>query len=76
MRSQCTPNLPPNTPPSLLIPPAQCCLHANVSTAYVIWGASTQGRPPGPPLNGPDAGTNSIGTADMPLHELLAKYFQ
>ena len=53
-----------------------CCMHANVTTAYVVWGASTQGRPPGPPLNGPDAGTNSIGTADMPLHEMLTKYFQ
>ena len=61
--------LPPHTLHS------QCCMHANVSTSYIVWGASTQGRPPGPPLDGNDAGTNSLGTAAMPLHELLANYF-
>jgi hypothetical protein len=52
-----------------------CCLHANVTTSYLVFGASTQGRAAGPPLNH-TAEVNAVGTADMPLHELLAKYFQ
>lgn len=52
-----------------------CCMHANVSSAYVIWGASTQGGPPRPPLTGSSAGTNAVGIAPMPLTELLAAYF-
>ena len=50
-------------------------MHANVTQSFVVWGASTQGRAPEPPLDGTDAGTNSLGTADVPLHQLLAKYF-
>ena len=50
-------------------------MHTNVTTSYVIWGASTQGRAPSPPLDGSDAGTNSVGTADVPLPQLLAQYF-
>lgn len=53
-----------------------CCMHANVSDkAYVIWGASTQGGPPKPPLTGTDAGTNAVGVAPMALTEMLAGYF-
>lgn len=53
-----------------------CCMHEGVGNAsWVVWGASTQGRPPGPPLDGTDAGTNSVAKADMPLYALLAAYF-
>jgi hypothetical protein len=54
-----------------------CCLHANVSdAAYIIWGASTQGRPPKPPLTGTDAGTNAVAIAQgLPLWEMLSAYF-
>ena len=53
-----------------------CCMHADLSNiSYVIWGASTQGRVPQPPLTGSDASTNSIGVAAMPLIDLLAAYF-
>ena len=51
-------------------------MNANVSaSAYVIWGASTQGRPPNLPLTGRDAGTNAVGYAPMALTEMLAAYF-
>lgn len=52
-----------------------CCMHRNVTEAFVIWGASTQGHPPGPPLTGSDASTNSVATAAQPLDRLLAAYF-
>lgn len=53
-----------------------CCMHADVADAYVIWGASTQGRPPGPPLTGTDAGTNAVAVAPgMRLDAMLAAYF-
>jgi hypothetical protein len=52
-----------------------CCMHADVASAHLIWGASTQGRRPLPPLDGSDASTNSVATAAMPLTELLAAYF-
>lgn len=53
-----------------------CCMHPDVKDAYVIWGASTQGKPPDPPLTGHDAGVNVVGVRrDMPLTELLATYF-
>ena len=53
-----------------------CCMHAAVNdSAYVIWGASTQGGPPLPPLTGSDAGTNAVGVAPMALTEMLAAYF-
>jgi len=53
-----------------------CCQHAAVPDAYVIWGASTQGRAPAPPLTGTDASTNSVGVArGVQLQALLAAYF-
>ena len=53
-----------------------CCMHTDVPDAYVIWGASTQGGPPDPPLDGTDAGTNAVGVAvGMPLDAMLAAYF-
>lgn len=52
-----------------------CCMHADVTEAYVIWGASTQGRPPKSPLTGTDAGTNAVGVAPMPLTTMLTRYF-
>jgi hypothetical protein len=52
-----------------------CCMHKDVETAYLIWGASTQGGRPQPPLDGTDASTNSVATAAMPLDQLLAAYF-
>lgn len=53
-----------------------CCMHTDVGESYVIWGASTQGGPPGPPLTGSDAGTNAVAVADgLRLDELLAAYF-
>ena len=52
-----------------------CCMHRDVTSSYIIWGASTQGRHPAPPLTGTDASTNSVATAAMPLDELLAAYF-
>ena len=53
-----------------------CCMHTDVPDGYVIWGASTQGGPPGPPLTGTDAGTNAVAVAPgMRLDALLAAYF-
>ncbi len=53
------------------------CYHADAPDAFVIWGASTQGRVPFPPLTGTDASTNSIGVArGVQLQDLLAKYFE
>lgn len=53
-----------------------CCMHANISAeAYIVWGASTQGRAPHPPLTGSDGGTNAVGVAPMALTEMLAAYF-
>ena len=53
-----------------------CCMHADVPDAYVIWGASTQGGAPDPPLDGSDAGTNAVGVAaGLPLDAMLAAYF-
>ena len=52
-----------------------CCLHADVRATYVIWGASTQGESPGPPLTGTDAGTNAVGVGVLPLDDFLGTYF-
>jgi hypothetical protein len=52
-----------------------CCMHTDVAESIVIWGASTQGGPPLPPLTGTSAQSNSVGTAPMPLVALLAAYF-
>jgi len=53
-----------------------CCQHVDVTDAWVIWGADTQGGAPAPPLDGSDAGTNSVGRRlGSTLNELLALYF-
>ena len=52
-----------------------CCMHSAVNSSIVIWGASTQGGPPAPPLDGTGASSNSIGVAPVPLTQLLASYF-
>ena len=53
-----------------------CCMHAAVPDAWLVWGASTQGRRPAPPLTGTDASTNSVARASgVPLQDLLAAYF-
>lgn len=53
-----------------------CCQHVNITDAWIIWGASTQGRAPYPPLDGTDASTNSIGWKQgSTLNALLASYF-
>ncbi len=41
-----------------------CCMHANITTTWFSWGASTQGWPPQPPLTGSDASTNVVATND------------
>ena len=40
-----------------------CCMHADVPVAYVVWGASTQGRPPQPPRH---AGNIYVSAARVP----------
>lgn len=52
-----------------------CCMHADVKTAHLIWGASTQGKDPSLPLTGSDAGANVIASADMPLTKFFAAAF-
>jgi hypothetical protein len=53
-----------------------CCQHANVSDAWLIYGTSTQGRPPKAPLDGTDAGTNSVAVQrGVSINQLLAAYF-
>eukprot|EP00051_Salpingoeca_urceolata_P016628 m.222144 g.222144 ORF g.222144 m.222144 type:complete len:384 (+) comp18732_c1_seq9:288-1439(+) len=52
-----------------------CCMHGDVKESWVLWGGSTQGGHPAPPLDGTDAGVNVVATANMPLTDLLAKYF-
>jgi hypothetical protein len=52
-----------------------CCMHANVSQSYVLWGASGQGGHPDPPLTGSDGSTNVLASAPMPLDKLLMLYF-
>lgn len=51
-----------------------CCIDPAVNGSWVVWGASTQGRTPTPPVK---VGTsNAIGYSPLPLPKLLAKYFQ
>lgn len=53
-----------------------CCQHHDVPDTWIIWGASTQGRAPKPPLTGTDASTNSVATkTGMTLNALLSAYF-
>lgn len=52
-----------------------CCMHPDLNVSYVIWGVSTQGRAPSPPLTGHDAGANAVAVANMPLDKLLMAYF-
>ena len=47
-----------------------------MTDAWLIWGASTQGRPPDAPLDGTDASTNSVAWQQgRTLNALLAAYF-
>eukprot|EP00911_Craspedida_sp_UC1_P002548 UC1_evm1s1892 len=54
-----------------------CCLAPGVNTSWWVYGASTQGRAPKPPVpRNQSACTNAIGRADIPLADLLERYFQ
>lgn len=51
-----------------------CCMSPNSTTSWLVWGASTQGQHPRPPVQ--HGCTNAVGSAPMPLAELLGKYFE
>jgi len=50
-----------------------CCLAPNSTTSWLVWGASTQGSKPHPPVT--QGCTNAVGSSPMPLSQLLEKYF-
>lgn len=54
-----------------------CCVQGPMNhSAYFIWGASTQGRPPAAPLDGTDAGTNVVAvTQGKSLNQVLIEAF-
>ena len=53
-----------------------CCMHANVSDTYVLWGASGQGGAPSAPLTGSDGSTNVLAKAgNVTLDRWLMGYF-
>jgi hypothetical protein len=54
-----------------------CCMHGDVDNiTYFIWGASTQGGPPQPPLTGTVACTNVVAKVDgAPLWQVLSEVF-
>eukprot|EP00041_Stephanoeca_diplocostata_P003034 m.31478 g.31478 ORF g.31478 m.31478 type:complete len:923 (-) comp13977_c0_seq1:581-3349(-) len=51
-----------------------CCMHPNASGSWLVWGASTQGGKPTPPVT--HGSTNALGrNATTPLPRLLEAYF-
>jgi len=52
-----------------------CCMNSGANESYVLWGAGTQGRAPGPPLTKANHCANVIGTANKSLPQLLADHF-
>ena len=50
-----------------------CCLSPNSTESWFVWGASTQGRQPIPPVK--EGCTNAVGNAPLPLSKLLPLYF-
>lgn len=53
-----------------------CCMDPSwVNGSYVIWGASTQGGAPDPPVPRNQSQTNVVGTSPQPLAELLDAFF-
>lgn len=52
-----------------------CCMDPLVNGSYVIWGASTQGGAPKPPVPRNQSQTNAVGTSPQKLAELLDAFF-
>jgi len=50
-----------------------CCMTEELNESWLVWGASTQGGKPKPPVM--HGSTNAVGHATMPLSQLLEKYF-
>jgi len=50
-----------------------CCMAPGSNMSWLVWGASTQGRKPKPPVT--HGCTNAIATSTMPLSDLLAAYY-
>lgn len=51
-----------------------CCMSPEANMSWLVWGASTQGRHPKPPVK--HGSTNAIGTSTMLLPDLLASYYK
>ena len=52
-----------------------CCMDDSVNGSYIVWGASTQGRPPNPPVPKNQSCVNVVGTSALKLPELLDAFF-
>eukprot|EP01065_Artemidia_motanka_P028046 TRINITY_DN33257_c0_g1_i1.p2 TRINITY_DN33257_c0_g1~~TRINITY_DN33257_c0_g1_i1.p2 ORF type:complete len:334 (+),score=96.20 TRINITY_DN33257_c0_g1_i1:61-1062(+) len=53
-----------------------CCMHPDVSSGWLVWGAGTQGRAPKPPVPGfPDC-INAVGNSSLKLPDLLPAFFE
>ena len=52
-----------------------CCMDPSVKEGYVVWGASTQGGAPRPPVPRNQTCANVVGTSTMPLPEMLDAFF-
>ena len=50
-----------------------CC--TNVTSSYLVWGASTQGGAPKPPVPHNQSCVNVVGTSPLKLPELLDAFF-
>ena len=52
-----------------------CCMDPAVEGSYLVWGASTQGSTPKPPVPRNQSCANVVGTSTMKLPELLDAFF-
>jgi len=52
-----------------------CCMDPSVEGSYMVWGASTQGRAPKPPVPRNQSCVNVVGTSPLKLPALLDAFF-
>lgn len=52
-----------------------CCMDESVNGSYLVWGASTQGGKPRPPVPHNESCANVVGTSARKLPELLDAFF-
>ena len=52
-----------------------CCMDPTVNGSFLVWGASTQGGKPDPPVPHNQSCVNAVGTSALKLPELLDAFF-